>query len=146
MLSEYAVEGRWPDLFRDMRRTQDQMNRLFGGLRFAQAREFPAVNVWVGATGALVTAEIPGVVPDQMDVTVHQNTITLQGKRDPEVVDSEAVMHRQERAHGPFNRTIVLPFRVDADKVSARFERGVLTLELPRPSADQPRQIKITSA
>jgi HSP20 family protein len=47
---------------------------------------------------------------------------------------------------GAFNRTIVLLFRVDADKVSARFERGVLVLELPRPSADQPRQIKINSA
>jgi HSP20 family protein len=45
--------------------------------------------------------------------------------------------------HGPFARTIVLPFRVDADKVSARFDRGVLTLELPRPAADRPRQIKV---
>jgi len=55
-------------------------------------------------------------------------------------------VHRQERATGAFARTVVLPFRLDADKVSARFERGVLALSLPRPETDKPRQIKIASS
>jgi HSP20 family protein len=144
MLSEYAVEGRWPDMFRDMRRTQRQLNRLLGDLRSAATAEFPPVNVWVGAQGALLAAEIPGVASEQIDITVQQSTITLQGKREPEVVDGEAIVHRQERMSGSFSRTVVLPFRVDAERVSAQFQRGVLTLELPRPAADQPRQIKLS--
>jgi HSP20 family protein len=55
-------------------------------------------------------------------------------------------VHRRERAQGPFARTIALPFRVDAEKVAARFDRGVLTLTLPRPEADKPRQVKVTRA
>jgi HSP20 family protein len=76
---------------------------------------------------------------------VHQDTVTLRGKRDPEIMGGEdVIVHRQERAHGPFSRTVVLPFRVDADQVSARFDRGILILELPRPAADKPRRIAIT--
>ena len=55
-------------------------------------------------------------------------------------------MHRRERPHGPFTRTFILPFRADADRVSARFDRGVLTLELPRPESDKPRHVKIVHA
>ena len=146
MLMEYAARRRWPDVFGEMRRAQDEMNRRFGGLRFALQDEFPAVNVWAGNDGAIIMAQIPGVSPDQIDVTVHQDTITLRGKRDPEVVDGDTIVHRQERVFGPFLRAIVLPFRVDADRVSARFDRGVLTLELPRPAADKPRQIKVVHA
>jgi HSP20 family protein len=146
MQRDYAAASRGPDVFREMRRAQEEMNRLFAGLRFAARAEFPPINVWAGPDGAIVTAEIPGVSPDQIDVTVHQDTVTLRGKRDPENVDKDAVVHRQERAYGAFARTIVLPFRADADKVSARFDRGVLTLELPRPAADKPRQIEIAHA
>lgn len=147
MRRDYGTADRWPDLFREMRRAQEEMNRLFGGLRFVPRPEFPPVNVWAGADGAVVMAEVPGVSPDQIDVTVHQDTLTLRGKRPPEAVGEDVVVHRRERVHDDtFARTVVLPFRVDADKVSARFDRGLLTLELPRPAAEKPRQIKIARA
>jgi HSP20 family protein len=146
MLREYAAGSRLPDVFRDMRRTQEELNRLFGGLRFALRTEFPPVNVWASADGAIVRAQVPGVSPDQLDVTVHQDTVTLRGKREPEALDGDVVVHRQERPQGPFTRTLVLPFRVDADQVNARFDRGVLTLELPRPESDKPRKVRIGHA
>jgi HSP20 family protein len=151
MQREYAA-GQWPaafrevrlpDVFRDMRRAQEEMNRLLGGLRLGLRSEFPPVNVWASPDGAIVMAQVPGVSPDQLDVMVHQDTVTLRGKREPEALDEGAVVHRQERPHGPFTRTVVLPFRVDADRVSARFDRGVLTLELPRPESDKPRKVQI---
>jgi HSP20 family protein len=71
------------------------------------------------------------VPPDQLDVTVRQDTVTLRGKRAPDAVEGDAIVHRRERPYGPFTRTFILPFRVDADRVSARFNRGILTLELP---------------
>jgi HSP20 family protein len=143
MLMEHANEGRRPDLLREIRRSQQDMNRFFGGLGFALRPELPPVKVWAGAEGAIITAEIPGVAPDQIDVTVYQDTVTFRGKRDPEKLGDDVLVHRQERVHGPFARTVVLPFRVDADKVAARFARGMLSLELPRPASDKPRQVKI---
>ena len=146
MLSEYAATSGWPNLFRETRRMQGDANRLFGRLPFAQQAEFPLVNVWAGLDGAVVTSELPGVSPDAVDVTVYQDTVTLRGKRELEVTGDDVVVHRQERPHGPFARSIVLPFRVDADNVSASFARGILTLELPRPAADKPRHIKVPHA
>ena len=164
MLRQYASGGRWPvafrdvrlpdvlrdvrlpDVLRDMRRAQEEMNRLFGGLRFALRSEFPAINLWTSADGVIVTAQVPGVSPDQLDVTVHQDTVTMRGKREAEAFEGEVVWHRRERPQGPFTRTVMLPFRVDADRVSARFERGVLTLALPRPESERPRHVKITHA
>jgi HSP20 family protein len=146
MLADLAFGARWPDMAREMRRLQEEVNRLFGGIRPAAAGEYPPVNVWVGANGAIVTAEIPGLASDQIDITVHQDTVTLRGKREPAVPDKEATVLREERESGAFARTLVLPFRVDAEKAAARFERGILVLELPRPAADKPRQIKITAA
>lgn len=146
MLSAYTAAPRWPDFFSDMRRAQDQFNRLFDSARLAPNVDFPPVNIWVGRDGAIVTAEVPGVNSDQVEITMHQNTLVLRGKRDPELTGEDVTPLRQEREHGPFVRTVILPFRVDADKVSARFERGILFLELPRPEEDKPRQIHVARA
>jgi HSP20 family protein len=143
MLRQYGTEGRWPSHFQDIRRTQEELNRLFGGLRLSLRAEFPPVNVWAGPDGSIVTAEVAGVNPDELDITVHQDTVTISGKREPELPGDDALVLRQERAYGAFVRTLMLPFHVDTNKVSARFERGVLFLELPRPEQDKPRHIKI---
>jgi HSP20 family protein len=139
MLSEHAATPSWPPLLRQARRMQGDFNRLFGALPYAAQAEFPPVNVWAGLEGAVIN-------PDALDITVYQDTVTLRGTRDPEIAGDDVIVHRQERPHGPFTRTVVLPFRVDADKISARFAHGILTLELPRPTADKPRQIKIPHA
>lgn len=169
MLMEYSGgNGRWPDLFRNMRRSQDEMSRLLGGLRLAPQAEFPPVNVWTGTDGAIITAEVPGISPEQLDITVHGNTVTLRGKREPEFGGDTSASNtsasntstsdastagtstpntiRQERVFGEFTRTVVLPFRVDPDNVAARFERGIVFVELPRPAADKPRHIKVARA
>lgn len=145
MLRDFTAEGRWPDALGTLYRMQD-MGRLFGTSRPGLRSEFPPVNVLAGVEGAVVTAEIPGVSPDQLDITVHQNTVILRGKREAETIDKDAIPHRRERAHGSFARTVTLPFRVDADKVAARFDRGVLTLTLPRPDSDKPRHVKVARA
>jgi HSP20 family protein len=143
MWIENATEARRPDFFREIRRSQRDLNRLFGNLGLGLRPEFPAVQIWAGMDGAIIYAEVPGVPADQIDITVYHDTVTLRGKREPENFGEDATIHRQERMHGPLSRTVVLPFRVDAEKVVARFARGVLTLELPRPASDRPRQVKI---
>ena len=142
MLMEQAADTARPDLVPEMRRRQQEMNRFLDRLGFGLA-SFPPVKVWAGIDGAIISAEVPGVSPEQLDITVHQDTVTLRGRRDPVEIEGEVVVHRQERQQGPFARTLVLPFRVDADKVAAHFNRGVLTLDLPRPAADRPRHIQV---
>jgi HSP20 family protein len=146
MLSHHGTAGRWFDPTRQMHQAQQDMNRLLGSLRLAAPPEFPLMNIWTGAEGAVVTAEIPGVVPEELDIAVHQNTVALRGSRAAEPLAEGAVVHRQERVTGAFARNVVLPFRVDGDRASARFSQGVLRLELPRPAADKPHKITVSRA
>jgi HSP20 family protein len=144
MQMEYTGNRRRPGMM--PRGFRDDFEQWMGALRFAPQIDFPPVNIWTGADGAIVTAEIPGINSDQLDITVHGETVTLRGTREPEHLEGKAVPRRQERIYGAFTRTIVLPYRVDPDNVVARFERGVLFLELPRPAADKPRHIKVAHA
>jgi HSP20 family protein len=77
---------------------------------------------------------------------VHQNTLTIKGRREPEAKEPEAGFHRRERTFGPFLRTIALPFNVDPEQVKATAQNGILTVELPRPESDKPRKIKISQS
>jgi HSP20 family protein len=146
MLHNLENTGRWYDPLRQMRFAQRDMGRLFDNLRLAAPPAFPLMNIFTSADGAVVTAEIPGVVPEALDIAVHQNTVTLRGSRPAEPVGEDAVIHRQERITGAFVRNLVLPFRVDGDRATAKFRNGVLRLDLPRPDADKPHKINVSRA
>lgn len=146
MLHNLESTGRWVDPLRQIRFAQKDMSRLFDNLRAAASPEFPLMNIWAGTDGAVITAEIPGVVPEELDIAVHQNTVTLRGRRPAEPLAEDAVLHRQERITGAFARNLVLPFRVDGDRATAKFRNGVLRLDLPRPEADKPHKINVSRA
>jgi HSP20 family protein len=134
------------DLFREMNRFQEEFNRAFtrgGAGGFAGVG--PAVNVWADEHAVFVETDLPGIDPAQLDVSVTEgNRLTIQGER-PEVDVENAVWHRQERGHGTFVRELTLPTLVDADKVEARYEAGVLRLTLPKAEAAKPRKITVRS-
>jgi HSP20 family protein len=134
--------------WREMDRLQREMNRLFSDVsgRNRVAPSFPAMNVWTNQEGAVVTAELPGVNPDDIDIAVVGDTLTLNGARQPEELQEGERYHRQERGFGKFTRTFQLPFQVEADKVEANFEKGILYISLPRAEADKPRKISVKSA
>jgi HSP20 family protein len=138
--------ARWGDPVDHMSRMRADINRLFGDLRVSPWIEFPPVNLWTSPDGAMIIAAVPGLAPEDIDIAVHRDTVTLRGNRKTETHSDEDIVLREERRHGPFVRTIKLPFRANADKAVARFERGVLSLELPRPDEDKPRKIKIVSS
>ena len=144
MLRNLENTGRWVDPLRQMRFAQRDMSRLFDSMRLAVPPEFPLLNVWAGPDGAVITAEIPGVAPEELDIAVHQSTVTLRGSRPAEPLAEDAVVHRQERITGAFARNLTLPFRVDGDRVTATFRNGVLQLDLPRPAADRPHKIPVS--
>lgn len=134
-----------PDPFAELRRMQEEMNRAFSEYWPAEERRrgFPPVNLWVGEESVVVTAEFPGLGAEDVELTVREATLAIQGKRPPEAAEEEVAWHRRERAYGDLSRTVELPFRVDPDKVTARFRDGVLEVELGRPAADLPKKIAI---
>jgi len=133
----------------DVDRLQRELNRLFEpfgrGMQRAQG-EFPAVNVWVGDDTALLTAEIPGVDPATVEVSVKDDTVTLRGNREAERPAKGESVLRQERGAGTFVRSFALPFHVDPATVTAQYRYGILQVSLPRAEADKPRRIKVNAA
>lgn len=145
MAFESLGRSSWQDPWRELRRVQDELSRVYGGQPRA-TEEFPPLNLWTGTQGAVLTAAVPGVEPDDLDVTVHQDTLTLKGQRAADAGEGKATWHRRERRHGAFGRTVVLPFSVDAEHVQAAFEDGILTLMLPRRASERPKRIEISKS
>ena len=131
------------DPFGELRRLQHPLDRWFGQRPLAAAAGFPAVNLWAGADSVAITAELPGVDPADVELSVKDDVLTLRGSRRASTDDGEVAWHRRERSHGQFQRLVQLPFRVDPDRVEARFADGVLEVDLQRPEADKPRRIEI---
>jgi HSP20 family protein len=101
------------------------MNRLFAttaaNLGQRAAPGYPAMNVWTHEDGAAVTAELPGVNTEDIDISVVGDTLTLTGSRQPDELKEDETYHRRERGYGRFTRAFQLPFQVEADKVEAIF-------------------------
>jgi len=139
----------WPEIgrygrvwspWREMERLQQDVNRL---LSRESAPTFPAVNIWASDQDVIVTAEVPGVDPANLDITVAENILRLTGSRKPEELKPGEVSHRRERASGEFTRSFRLPYAVDSGKVEASCEKGILKVRLPRAEEDKPRKIAI---
>lgn len=135
---------RWPrrfgGMFRDMERLRNEFDRLLAGPSRAFGSPYPAVNVWHGKDKVVVTAELPGLKTEELEISVVGNTLTVHGTPTPE---EERDYHRRERLNVEFHRTIDLPYEVDQDKVEAKLDKGILAIALPRAEADKPRRITV---
>lgn len=104
---------------------------------------FPPLNCWSGKDCAYVSSELPGFKSEDIDVSIVGDTLVLRGRCEGDGV-KDAEMLREERRIRSFERSIPLPFRVDADNVEAHIRNGVLWVKLPRSERDMPKQIKIS--
>ena len=138
----------WPtaSLLRDMSRLQREMSHLLGGTSAPITSTFPPMNLYAGDEGVILTAELPGVEPDDLDISVLGETLTLSGSRNLGEAEEGVKYHRRERSQGEFNRTVELPFTVDSDRVDAKFNNGVLHVMLPRVEEEKPRKITVSAA
>jgi HSP20 family protein len=143
-LSEFPRLGFDP--FIELRRMQSEMNRLSSGFGATTARDFPPINIWLGDNSVVLTAELPGVARDEVTISLQEDVLMLEGKREPKLQQDNVNWQRRERAYGTFSRAVQLPFRVDPEKVQARFDNGILEIELERLEADRPKKIEIRAA
>lgn len=135
-----------PSVWRDMSRLQEEMTRLLARTREPLNGGFPATNVWINQDSAVVTAELPGVEQNDIDVSVVGDTLTIKGERKRQDLGEEGHYHRRERTSGGFTRALQLPFRVEPDEVSASLRNGTLYITMPRAQADRPRKIQIKNS
>lgn len=133
--------------FDELRSLQREMNRFFSGYENGTAMSrFPALNVWGNEDQVVVTAELPGLNPEDLDVNVVNNQLTIKGDRHGDNPAEDSVCHRAERESGTFVRTIRLPYTVENDQVTAKYENGVLHVRMPRHAATKPKRIEIKAS
>jgi HSP20 family protein len=143
---------RW-DSLRDMAAHQEWMSRALEGF-YGRSQEELAPGSWVPAvdiysTGdreLVIKAELPSMKEDEIELTVEGNTLTLRGDRKLETEVAKDQFHRIERSFGSFCRTFTLPPTVDAGKVTAAYNAGILTVRLPLREEAKPTHIKVQIA
>lgn len=145
------VQSRWETynpLWNSLRQLSEAsrlMNRLAQGEN-PSGQTGPALNVWEDGERIHVSAELPGLALEDLEVYVTGNSqLTIKGQRKPQVPE-KSVRHRQERPFGQFVRTLTLPFAVDPENVEAKLEHGVLTLKLAKHESAKPRKIPVKGA
>ncbi len=139
---------RW-EPFSDLMTLRDAVNRLFEESFVRPSRVLcsaPAavpMDVYQQDSNVIVKASVPGVKPEDIDVSVTGNTLTIKGEVKEEKEIKEENVIRRERCVGAFSRSMTLPSPVDTNKAKATFENGVLTLSLPMAEEAKPKEIKI---
>ena len=141
---------RW-DPFRDLVSIQDELNRLFGrtfsGVEPLKASAsgtwMPSMDVFETEDRIVATLELPGIDPDAVEVAVEDSTLTVRGAREFADEVKEEHVHRLERRYGAFARAITLPQTADTEKVEARFDKGVLTIEVPKVERARAKKIQV---
>ncbi len=116
---------------------------LFPGTESFYSRVYPALNLTEEGDDFLVRAELPGVKPESLDISVVEGRLLIRGERKVETENPQASYHRRERESGFFRRTIALPAKVATGKVSADMKNGILTITLPKAEEAKPRKIAI---
>lgn len=136
MLPSLFTGGGLDRILEDMRRMQERIEQTFGTLAptpVMRADWRPAIDVKETETGLVVTAELPGMSEQDVEITVEDDLLTIRGEKKTETTKDEKGWHVQERSYGAFTRTLQLPFSPKAEDVTAEFSKGVLTVTVPKP-------------
>lgn len=136
---------RWADL-------RDEMNSLFELPSMAAAGRqtqlfngwTPALDVYQNADNIVAVAELPGMRKEDIEISLHDGTLTISGERKEQSEQKGDTAERTERFVGKFRRSISLPTRVDAGKVAASYKDGVLTVTLPKAEEAKPKKIEVS--
>jgi HSP20 family protein len=143
---------------KELGRLQESMNRLFDGFfdgrgffrdRYTESEEafwYPSMDVSETDTAIIVRAELPGMTKKDVDISLQDNVLTVQGEKKRKKKTKHENFYRVERSFGHFCQSFTLPAAVEQDKVKATFAHGVLSITLPKTESAKPRRIAITPA
>lgn len=144
--------ARW-NPWREFGSLQNRINRIFDdtlrdlspfdGEEIERGTWAPAVDIYESNDSYSVKVDLPGISKDDIQVDLHDSTLTIKGEKKFEDEVSRDNYLRMERAYGTFVRSFTLPKSVDADKIQAKYKEGVLELTIPKKEEAKPRQIKV---
>ncbi len=138
--------------FQLLNQLQRELERTFGTLGGvarpegevpAEVEWIPAIDIKEEQDRYVVQADLPGVKPDDIEVTLENGVLTIKGQRVTEAKEEKENYRRVERIYGSFFRRFVLPETVDEEKIEAKYENGVLTLVIPKKAEEQPKKIEV---
>ncbi|EMJ92061.1 Hsp20/alpha crystallin family protein [Leptospira alstonii] len=130
-------------IFEDLHKLQNQFSSLWDPFLLNGGSAYPALNIHKGTDAVTITALIPGIESENLEITVSGNQLHLSGETPTNVPKTSQGTNRVERFHGKFHRALELPTEVDPDKTVAEFKNGVLVLTLPIRESVKPRKIQI---
>ena len=145
---------RWDQSWSPLRDLEREVDRLIQGVEFTvqgirMPRQYPAVNIFELEYEFLITAELPGMQVQDLELTIANGVLTLKGHRDSPVVDNRDIpeerFRRRERTFGEWQRSISITDRISDEQLSAEFNDGVLKIHLPKLEEELPRQIPVSS-
>lgn len=134
------------DPFREIATLREDVNRLFSRAVGDSGEErgwLPAVDAVETDEALVITAELPGMEPSDIDVRITDSLLTISGERRHEETSGEGAKRRIERSYGRFERSMTLPPNVNADEVTARCDKGVLTVRVPKAQQPEPRRVAV---
>jgi len=141
------------DPFRELRALQDEVNRVFsssfsrsGETELMRGAWSPNVDIFENKDQIVLEAELPGMKPEDVDISIENNVLTIHGERKFEKKDEGDNYHRIERSYGSFTRSFTLPPTVSSENVDATFENGILRLTLAKREEAKPKRIEIKAA
>jgi len=140
--------------FRHLSSLREEIDRLFESPLAALTQSsnqflsgwMPAVDLYEDKDSFHLKAELPGMSKDDIEISIHEGVLTLSGERKVDEKYQSAEVYRSERALGRFQRTLTLPAEVNADKVKAHYEEGILTVLLPKAERSKPKHIEIKAS
>lgn len=142
---------RWGEAWGTLQEFEREMDRLLQSVNFSMrgaraGRVYPAVNLYELDDEYLITAEIPGVSAEDLDLSIASGVLTMRGKRSTEPTIPEEQYRRRERIHGEWERALALPDRVDEDGLTAELKEGLLKVHLPKLKQSASRQIPVITS
>jgi len=139
--------------FQTLRRLNNVLDEAFGTWPFQQDESGAITSAWHPAVDVLddrdavkIVAELPGVKPEDVKLSLENSLLTIRGEKKQEAEERTERGHRYERSYGSFERTFMLPSTVDADKISAEYRNGVLTIAVPKAERARPREIPVRAS
>ncbi len=138
--------------FKEMISLRDEIDRLFNDF-FRRTPEdemephgvwYPALDIEESDNDIKVIAELPGMKKEDIKITISEGQLVIQGEREFEKEEKDKTYHRIERSYGKFRRSISLPTEVEVDKVKANYEKGILSITIPKSEKVKPKEIGIT--
>jgi HSP20 family protein len=136
--------ARW-DPFRDLSSVEEEFDRLVGRA-YSRSAWVPALDVRETDDRFELTIDLPGIEPGDVTVNYEDGTLSISGKREFSKEESGETWHRVERGFGTFARQVRLPRTADAERIEASFDRGVLTVAVPKAEAAKPRTIEVKTS